>query len=216
MGRQSYHMERSVKIDELGIEIHFCNLCLQNRPVEDFSIKKGTIHGISNTCKSCIDNKPRNINWNTPENKYKLYRRQYEKNFDKLKEKWKKRDAKFERKLYLSQNRRIAHALKGQGMLKDKHTIEYLGCSIPFLQRWFEFLFTDKMSWDNIGEWHIDHVKPVCSYDLSEKQQCEECFHWTNLQPLMKRDNLVKNGKLDHHMIEQHKQKVQEFLEIKE
>lgn len=51
------------------------------------------------------------------------------------------------------------------------------------------------MSWDNFGEWYIDHIKPCCSFDLTDIEQQKKCFHYTNLQPLWAIDNLKKSGK---------------------
>lgn len=45
----------------------------------------------------------------------------------------------------------------------------------------------------NHGLWHIDHIKPCCSFDLTKADQQRECFHFTNLQPLWAKDNLRKN-----------------------
>jgi len=50
------------------------------------------------------------------------------------------------------------------------------------------------MSWDNYGYrgWHIDHIRPCASFDLTDPEQQRECFHYTNLQPLWWQDNLRK------------------------
>jgi hypothetical protein len=54
------------------------------------------------------------------------------------------------------------------------------------------------MSWDNYGKygWHIDHIKPCSSFDLSDRKQLLECFNYRNLQPLWALDNLKKGSKL--------------------
>ena len=52
------------------------------------------------------------------------------------------------------------------------------------------------MSWDNYGEWHIDHIVPCASFDLSKKSEQKKCFHYTNLQLPWARDNLLKGCKL--------------------
>ena len=61
-----------------------------------------------------------------------------------------------------------------------------------------ESLFDDKMTWNNRGfyGWHIDHITPCASYDLTDPQQQLECFHYTNLQPLWCTDNWKKNDNL--------------------
>lgn len=49
------------------------------------------------------------------------------------------------------------------------------------------------MSWDNYGDWHIDHRKPCSLFDLSKKSEQLKCFNYTNLQPLWAIDNLRKS-----------------------
>jgi len=82
---------------------------------------------------------------------------------------------------------------------------------VYFLKKWLTFLFTENMSWDNYGKWHIDHVKPCNSFNLAEESEQKICFNWKNLQPLWAKDNLEKGGKIDHNLIEKHLQKINEF-----
>lgn len=67
------------------------------------------------------------------------------------------------------------------------------------------------MSWDNYGEWHLDHVKPCASFDLSNQNDVQICFNWKNYQPLWRSDNIIKGNKVDDLLIETHKQKAYEF-----
>jgi hypothetical protein len=49
------------------------------------------------------------------------------------------------------------------------------------------------MSWENAGSvWHIDHIRPVASFDLLDLDQQKLCFHYSNLQPLLAAENLAK------------------------
>jgi len=54
------------------------------------------------------------------------------------------------------------------------------------------------MSWNNHGEWHIDHIKPCTSFDLSKLSEQKKCFHYKNLQPLWAKDNLSKGAKINN------------------
>ena len=71
----------------------------------------------------------------------------------------------------------------------------FLGCTREDLTTHLEGLFQDGMTWDNYGDWHIDHIKPCSKFDLSTEKAQAECFHYTNLQPLWAKDNLSKGAK---------------------
>lgn len=88
---------------------------------------------------------------------------------------------------------RFRMALKNSA--KTGSALSYLGCSIEELRAHLEKQFKSKMSWKNYGKWHIDHIKPLSSFDLSKKEQCEKALHYTNLQPLWAIDNIKKGAK---------------------
>lgn len=98
---------------------------------------------------------------------------------------------------------RIRKAMKAQGLKKSTRTIKLVGCTLPELQAHIESQFRDGMSWENYGRggWHVDHIRPCASFDLSDPEQVKQCFHYTNLQPLWETDNLSKSdrweGELD-------------------
>lgn len=79
---------------------------------------------------------------------------------------------------------------------KSDSTLNLLCCSVYELIQHLEKQFVHGMSWENYGEWHIDHIKPCASFDLSKKKQQKICFHYTNLQPLWAEDNLRKSDKI--------------------
>jgi hypothetical protein len=69
-----------------------------------------------------------------------------------------------------------------------------VGCSIDELKLHLEKQFTEDMNWDNYGTWHIDHIKPCISFDLTDPNQQQECFHFNNLRPLWGFENRSKGG----------------------
>jgi len=79
---------------------------------------------------------------------------------------------------------------------KAAHTLDMIGCSGVELKSYLESKFKEGMTWDNYGEWHVDHIRPCASFDLSDAEQQKKCFHYTNLQPLWKEDNLRKGNKI--------------------
>lgn len=98
-----------------------------------------------------------------------------------------------ERKIRVLYGCRIRRALNGK--MKSATTNKLLGCSSEYLKRYLEELFSEGMTWENYGEWHIDHIRPCSSFDLTDPEQQRACFHYTNLQPLWAKDNLKKNNK---------------------
>lgn len=88
---------------------------------------------------------------------------------------------------------RLWNALKGN--FKSGSAVRDLGCSIDFLKQHLELQFQERMTWENYGEWHIDHKKPLASFDLTNRKQFLEACHYTNLQPLWAADNIRKGSK---------------------
>jgi light-regulated signal transduction histidine kinase (bacteriophytochrome) len=73
--------------------------------------------------------------------------------------------------------------------------VKDLGCTIDELKPYLESKFQSGMTWDNWTSdgWHIDHIKPLSSFDLTDRHQFLEACHYTNLQPLWAKDNLLKS-----------------------
>lgn len=95
--------------------------------------------------------------------------------------------------------RKIRSRIKGFLNRKNIETkVEYninLGCSIEDLKKHLESKFTEGMSWYNYGKWHIDHIKPLAKFDLTNHEELLEACHYSNLQPLWAFDNLSKGAK---------------------
>lgn len=109
-----------------------------------------------------------------------------------------KRKKKEDKQFHIRKNIRDRMRAAMNGRSKSKHTMELLGCSIAELKIHLETQFTDGMSWDNYGKkgWHIDHILPCASFDLTDPEQQKICFHYTNLQPLWAQDNYKKRDKI--------------------
>jgi hypothetical protein len=90
---------------------------------------------------------------------------------------------------------RVIGALKNQKAKKSAGTIALIGCEWPVLLAHLEALFQPGMTWENHGQWHIDHKQPCTSFDLTLPEQQRACFHYSNLQPLWAVDNLRKGNR---------------------
>jgi hypothetical protein len=117
---------------------------------------------------------------------YKLYKNSYRK-------KRRLNDINF---AFLENTRkRIWSVLKGY--TKTDKTKNILGCSLSEFKNYISSKFVDGMSFDNYGKWHLDHIKPCASFDLTCPVQQLACFHYSNLQPLWAKDNLKKGDKIN-------------------
>ena len=177
----------------------------------DCEIELGQCGNTKKRCDSC-QKEYRKLCWRLREKDPKRkaqnkqrYKKFIQNNPDKIKEYhkksrprvniWKrnkyKNDINF--KLHKQLRDRLYHALASN--VKSDSTINLLGCSIDQLKSHIESQFTIGMSWENwsFKGWHIDHIRPYSSFDLSDPTQQKECFHYSNLQPLWAIDNLKKS-----------------------
>ena len=97
-------------------------------------------------------------------------------------------------KLLTNVRKRVWRVLRGG--LKPERSLELVGCDLQQLRAHLEEQFARGMSWDNYGQWHVDHKRPCASFDVSDTDQLRQCFHYSNLQPLWGHDNRVKGSKI--------------------
>ena len=90
---------------------------------------------------------------------------------------------------------RLRFAIKNKS--KQGSAIKNLGCSVDELKTYLENKFQEGMTWDNWSSdgWHLDHIKPLCHFNLEDPKQLAEACHYTNLQPLWSYDNISKGNK---------------------
>jgi hypothetical protein len=93
---------------------------------------------------------------------------------------------------------RLIAVIKNKDAKKSNKTMTLLGCSLEFFKKYIENQFKKGMTWENHSKygWHLDHIKPCSSFDLTDSEQQKICFHYTNFQPLWWRDNLIKGSKV--------------------
>jgi len=89
---------------------------------------------------------------------------------------------------------RLYSAVRGNS--KAGSAVKLLGCSVDDFKRYLEDQFEDGMSWRNRSEWHIDHIKPLAMYDLSDPEQLAIVCHYTNMRPMWANQNRSKGAKL--------------------
>jgi hypothetical protein len=101
-------------------------------------------------------------------------------------------DLLFKLKIYV--RNRIWFYLKKTNVNRKNTTFGLVGCTPQELKIYLEEQFTNKMSWDSQGEWHIDHKIPLCSTKTEE--ELYKLCHFTNLQPMWAIENIKKRSKI--------------------
>jgi transposase-like protein len=98
-------------------------------------------------------------------------------------------------KLRMNLRSRVYRLLRKKS--KSAYTQRLLGCSLGELMAHLESQFAENMNWDNYGTfWHVDHIIPLASFDLTKPEHLRTACHWTNLQPLSAEENLQKKHKV--------------------
>jgi hypothetical protein len=90
---------------------------------------------------------------------------------------------------------RLGNALRSAKAKKLGGTLQWLGCSGQQLVAYIEQRFEQGMSWDNYGEWELDHVRACKNFDLTKLEGQRQCFHFSNLQPLWRTENCSKDSR---------------------
>ncbi len=90
---------------------------------------------------------------------------------------------------------RLGESIKNE--VKKGSSVKDLGCSISQFKSYIESKWLDGMSWDNYGKhgWHLDHIVPLASFDLTDNDEIRSACHYTNYQPLWASDNIRKSNK---------------------
>lgn len=98
-------------------------------------------------------------------------------------------------KLRMSLRTRLYQSLKG---LKLKSALDLLGCEIEYFKNYIANKFSEGMTWENHGDWELDHIKPLALFNLANIEEQKLAFHFTNFQPLWKVDNRDKRDNYIH------------------
>lgn len=155
-----------------GQQFRICNYCKIEYPLslDNFYKDSSKSYGYSYRCKTCCG---KIINGS--------------------------KEQELSRRIKISLRSRLSRVLRlHRDCKKISNTIELTGCEAKMLMSHIESQFKDGMSWSNYGYdgWHIDHIIPCASFNLTDPEQQKKCFHYTNLQPLWAKDNFKKGTKL--------------------
>lgn len=183
-----------------------CRKCLKILPLDRFKKSRSWVMLDCRTCYYKHIVKPyraskRKSKIRLTEEEKKVKRKEYRKKYkdnnpEKIAEQRRRnREKRSSNPIYKVQ-RNIRKRLKKQ---LDKgfrigQSSEMLGCSLVEFKLYIEAQFYDDMTWENYGTyWHIDHIKPVCSFNLACPNIASQVNHYTNLRPLKAEDNIKKS-----------------------
>jgi hypothetical protein len=177
-----------------------CSTCKIVKQKSEFYKDSNRLDGLRSNCKKCV-NTIQKLYQQSPEgrkshNKASL---KYSKtdNCRKSQRKYKSNRKKTDPVYRIIENLRARLWATLMGKNKSANTKELLGLVGEELKTYITSLFYKNMNWKNYGKvWHIDHIKPCSSFDLSKPEEQRKCFHYSNLQPLLAKDNLKKSDKL--------------------
>ncbi|NBX97565.1 hypothetical protein EBQ81_01710 [bacterium] len=175
-----------------------CNICGINKKISEYPRDKTLKTGYRGQCKKCgnlacrvyyAKNKKQILK---VRKKYNSLETTKERNRKYINNK-RKKDIHYKIKDNL--RRRINYAITNGK--KATNTTDLLGCSLEEFRIYIENLWLDGMSWKNYGMfgWHLDHIIPCASFDLSDPEQQKKCFHYSNVQPLWAKDNWSKGAR---------------------
>jgi len=183
-----------------------CTKCKIALPLACFNKKSGRTDQYMSYCKECYKLYRKDQYLKTKEHE-KIIRdawyinnrdkkAQYEKTFRKD---YYAKDSTF--RLGLNIRVRLNNVLrKNKGYIAGQNiALDNLGCTVEELKKYLESKFKPGMTWDNWSRdgWHIDHKKPLSSFDLTNPEHLKIVCHYTNLQPLWAEDNLIKGSKYE-------------------
>jgi len=160
-----------------------CRTCNKRKNINEFYANVACVNGRTTICKFCDNNR-------------RLKQKKTAKGRKATSEYTKrKRLTSIEFKLAATIRTRLSNVLIRNK--KPGSSIRHLGCTLFELKKHLESLFQDGMTWENHGRmgWHIDHIKPLSKFQLSDLKQFKEACHYTNLQPLWYDDNIRKGNK---------------------
>lgn len=164
---------------------------------DNFSIDNSKPLGIGCYCKKC--NLERGEEWKEkhPEETKAMQSKCHQKRREIGKHQEYVRNKKKNDKAFIVINNfrnRLRTAIHGSGGVKNFSSFKLCGCSREFLLFYLESQFTDGMSWDNYGKWHIDHILPIKAFNLKDPIHQKACAHYSNLRPLWASQNYRKSA----------------------
>ena len=114
-------------------------------------------------------------------------------------------------RLIRNTRRKSQQALNGKS--KSSSKLDLLGINIETYWKWIEWQMTPDMNWSNI---EIDHVKPICMFDISKDEELGGAFNWKKTQPFLKAVHSQKDIKYNFLDYQLQFMKAYQFIKLNE
>ena len=175
-------------------QIKYCNSCTEWKKKIDFYKDKEKYDGLQCKCSKCTNEDMRR-RWTFASTETRK-RKAVQSN------KWASKRKKTDLSFKIGRNVGKSIQFHVRGGKNNRHWKDLLGYTFEDLRIHLESKFEDGMNWDNYGlyGWHMDHIRPVSSFNFKSKldtEKIKECWGLENLQPLWAKDNLNKGAKLN-------------------
>lgn len=173
-----------------------CSSCLIEKNINSFHKQIGTKDGYRSMCKECRSGsfKTDYQNLTNFSDKHRKRSKSYAlNNREKINKYFKKRY--INRPHEYAWRGMLSSVIRRLGGKKEFSTYETLGYSADQLKTHLENLFTEGMSWDNWGEWHIDHKIPISKFNKDDDPKIVNSLD--NLQPMWAAENIRKSHKIN-------------------
>ena len=217
---------KEIHLDKIDITLKKCAKCKVEKNICHFGNDKSRKGGLKPYCKDCHNAVNRKIRANDIEKYHMIEKRWRDKNKEKTSQRtkkwalnnkermnnliasWRERNPEKYKSIALKHRSKICYKISRtfrnrmvtsikQGK-EDKKVFELLGYTIDELIIHLQKQFVEGMDWDNYGDWHIDHINPISSFDISSYECDEFKVAWglANLRPLWAKDNHAKHAKI--------------------
>lgn len=191
-----------------------CNRCKAEKPLTEYNSDKSRKDGLQNRCRPCKQEQDRQYGEKNKERRNKRSKAWREANPEKARatiKRWQEENPERYREIQrkhwnksYNQNKLkkiISGAIKRslKGGWPSKAIFEKLGYTVEQLKEHISSQFKEGMSWDNHGEWHIDHITPQSwlPFTSIEDDNFLKCWSLSNLQPLWAKDNISKQDRYE-------------------
>jgi len=210
------HTPQKIMFLDVDKELKQCTYCEEILDFTEFNKCTNAKSGLNSKCRKCVkENRLNNLEKNRAMCRKSEAKHRDKRNAKKRKyqrENRVKLNAKEKEKVRTDPNFKMRKNLRSRGAnavrygIKAGSFVSDLGCSLDYFHKYLEAKFYDRddsshtpMSWENQGfyGWHMDHIKPLISFDLTDREQFVEAAHYTNYQPLWAEHNQAKGDRED-------------------